>query len=110
MDLLWKELMKKSNKMEVIMDKNINKPLAFNIYPLPNGIRYSKSDLLNGDILIDIFNYCQILEATIFPAGWELILGGYTLDELLKLNTISGWLDVDNIEDLLSEIKELIVE
>lgn len=68
---------------------------AWRKYPLPDGTTYSEKDLESQDMVIQLFDYCQILEAAIFEHGWRKLLEYHGIDILISLNKISGWFDED---------------
>lgn len=74
------------------------------MYPAPQGKSYSSVDLLNPSVVMEVFDYCQILLATILPKGWQFLFSNYTIEELFEIDKKSGWFQLCSIE----EFKELL--
>ncbi|WP_338815317.1 hypothetical protein V9L05_09710 [Bernardetia sp. Wsw4-3y2] len=70
--------------------------LAFHIYPY-EGTQYFEKDLIVKNKVIELFDYCQILQASISDKGWEFLFKNYSLKELIEIDKESGWFD-DNDE------------
>ena len=79
--------------------------LAYRIYPKPEGTSYFADDLKNQKIVLELFDYCQILEAVIYKEGWEFLIKQFGVEKLFELNQNSGWLDVENSEDFKKELE-----
>ena len=47
--------------------------LAFRRFPEPNGVEYFAEDLNSEQNVIELFDYCQILEAIIYENGWHYL-------------------------------------
>jgi hypothetical protein len=86
------------------LNHNINY-LAYRTYPKPNGKTYHAKDLNNEEKVIQLFDYCQIIEAIITKDGWNFLTSKYGMEKLFSLNQKSGWFDCSTIE----EFKEFIV-
>ena len=88
--------------------------LAYYYYPwgeIHNYREYSKEDLMNPEIVEQIFDYCQILEASITKAGWKFLIEHYGFEELYKIDIKSGWLTdwlEEDSENPLSDYVELV--
>ncbi|MCA8833152.1 hypothetical protein [Hymenobacter pini] len=67
------------------------------MYPLPNGTGYFASDLNTSQKVEQLFNYCQILEASIFEEGWLYLLQHYGIDQLHLINQRSGWFEEESV-------------
>lgn len=80
------------------------KTLALYIYPLPKGTEYTVNDLINRDKVIELFDYCQILEAIIYKDGWEFLIQHYGYGELYKINKESDWLDCNSLEEFIQAV------
>jgi hypothetical protein len=63
------------------------------MFPEPDGTDYTAEDLKNEKTVETIFDYCQILEATIFANGWHLLFKTHGIDGLIRINKRSGWFD-----------------
>jgi len=70
---------------------------AFYKYPKPNGREYYMDDFTDQNIVIEVFDYCQILLAQITKAGWKFLVGHYGYEKLFELNLISGWMNCDSL-------------
>lgn len=79
--------------------------LALYIYPIPDGTEYGSKELSNPQKVIELFDYCQILEAVISKQGWEYLIDYYGYENLFRINQESGWFDCSSIEELISYIK-----
>ncbi|WP_299678801.1 hypothetical protein [uncultured Dokdonia sp.] len=73
--------------------------LAYRIYPEPKGTTYYSSDLDTEQKVIELFDYCQILEAIITKERWLFLMDTFGLKKLFELNNISGWQDCDTISE-----------
>jgi hypothetical protein len=76
--------------------KTSKQDLAWRMYPKPNGTVYTVEDLKNPKTVEIIFDYCQILEATIFAKGWQLLFKTHGTDGLIEINRRSGWFEEDD--------------
>ncbi|SHJ96051.1 hypothetical protein SAMN02745163_02930 [Clostridium cavendishii DSM 21758] len=83
--------------------KNIE--LAIYIYPLPKGTSYYKEDLQHKEKVIELFDYCQILEGVIYLEGWNFLIDKYGYEALYEIDKESGWFDSESIEEFIEEIK-----
>ena len=79
--------------------------IAYKIYPLPNGTKYTEEDIQTIDDVIRIFDYCQILEAYISINGWNYLIDRFGLNELFEADKRSGWFDCNSIEEFTEAIK-----
>jgi len=77
----------------------MNEVLAFYRYPEPNGRKYFRNDFINPDIVIEVFDYCQILLAYITKIGWEFLVDYYGYEMLYEMNAISGWIDCTTMDE-----------
>ncbi len=73
--------------------------IAYRIYPLPNGTRYTEDDIQTIDDVVIIFDYCQILEANISKKGWKYLLDKFGMDGLFEADKRSGWFDCGSVEE-----------
>ena len=48
--------------------------VAFRIYPLPNGKAYMEEDIKTLKDVEELFDYCQIYEATVSKEGWNYLV------------------------------------
>jgi len=78
---------------------NKNDSLAWYIYPVPNGRSYSEEELKSPKIVEEVFDYCQILLASISAKGWEFLVEQHGIENLLKINESSGWFSNDSFEE-----------
>lgn len=77
----------------------MNEVLAWYMYPEPKGKNYYEKDLSNPDIVIEVFDYCQILLAFITKPGWFYLVEHYGYEELFELDKKSCWIDCETIEE-----------
>lgn len=78
--------------------------LAWRKYPEPKGENYFKQDLQYRFKVIELFDYCQILEAVIFNKGWEFLFETYGLKEIIKIDKESSWFDYEDIGETIKSI------
>ncbi len=76
---------------------------AWRMYPEPDGTEYSAKDCRNEEIVEELFDFCQILEAVIFAKGWQLLFKTYGMEGLLQINKRSGWFDDSNATEAKEE-------
>jgi hypothetical protein len=69
--------------------------MAWYMYPEPKGTPYSREDLENERTVETIFDYCQVLRATILAPGWRHLFKTYGMSGILRINQRSGWYDED---------------
>jgi hypothetical protein len=82
--------------------------LAYRKYPEPKGTDYFKNDLDTEQKVIELFDYCQILEAIVTKEGWEFLLDKYGLKKVFELNNLSGWIDCESLKEFEEDINEKI--
>ncbi len=82
--------------------------LAYIIYPEPHGMEYFESDLRNSKQVIQLFDYCQILEAVINKEGWVYLIDKFGFEKLFEFNNISGWKDCESLSEYKLDIKNEI--
>lgn len=87
------------------MNPNSNKYLAWYIYPKPKGREYTETALENPAVVKEVFDYCQLLLATISKYGWKKLIQFHGLDELLRINEDSGWFDNQRRIEVIDSIK-----
>jgi len=75
------------------------KCLAYRIYPEPKGTEYFESDLVTDKQIIELFDYCQILEAIINEEGWIHLIENFEFEKLFEFNNISGWIDCESLSE-----------
>jgi len=80
--------------------------LAYRRYPDPNGTNYFENDLDTEQKVIELFDYCQILEAIITKKGWEFLLGKYGIKKVFELNNLSGWMDSKTVKEFEEDIRD----
>jgi len=78
--------------------------LAWRKYPEPKGIDYLESDFKDRSKVIELFDYCQILEATIWKSGWCFLFQNYGLKGILEIDEQSGWLNNEDLGELITSI------
>ena len=82
--------------------------LAYRKYPEPKGTDYYKIDLDTEQKIIELFDYCQILEAIITKNGWTFLINKYGIKKMFELNNLSGWMDCESLEEFEQDINEEI--
>jgi hypothetical protein len=80
----------------------MKKLLAWRIYPEPNGTDYYEKDLDTEKKVQTLFDYCQILEASVFDEGWQFLLRHYGIRTLYEINERSGWYNAVDVNDFKS--------
>ncbi|AFM04156.1 hypothetical protein Fleli_1757 [Bernardetia litoralis DSM 6794] len=78
--------------------------LAYHKFPLPNGTDYFGKDLNSSKDVVNLFNYCQILEANILETGWEFLFKKYSLKEFIEIDKESGWFDDEDEGETLKSL------
>jgi hypothetical protein len=78
--------------------------LGYRIYPEPSGTKYYENDLNRTESVKILFDYCQILEAVIYEAGWNYLIANYGYELLLELERESGWFMSSDIDELKENI------
>lgn len=78
--------------------------LAIYVYPVPYGTSYHSLDLSRYEKVVELFDYCQILEAAISKSGWDFLIAHYGYEQLFSINQESGWFDCSSIEQLICDI------
>jgi hypothetical protein len=76
--------------------------LARRIYPKPNGTDCYEKDLDTERKVQTLFDYCQILEASVYDEGWRFLLQQYGIKTLYEINEQSGWYDAADADDFKS--------
>ncbi|MBN1533765.1 MAG: hypothetical protein JXA20_13935 [Spirochaetes bacterium] len=79
--------------------------LAFRIYPKPHGTEYFREDLSDEKRVEALFDYCQILEATIYKKGWDFLISHFGIEKLFEINNRSGWFDSRTVEEFERDIE-----
>lgn len=69
-----------------------------------NTVVYGKTDLLNPDVLKELFDYCQILEGLITYSGWLFLLKQYGYEKLYEIDKKSGWFDSSTLEQFIEDV------
>ena len=64
--------------------------IAYRIYPLQNGTVYTEEEIQIIDDVVRLFDYCQILEASISKGGWNYLIDRFGLNELFEADKKSG--------------------
>ena len=78
--------------------------IAYRIYPLPSGTKYTEEDIKTIDDVVRLFDYCQILEANISKDGWNYLIDRFGFNELFEADKRSGWFDCTSIEEFTEVI------
>ena len=83
----------------------MSKALAFYRYPEPSGTAYFRDDLTDPNTVMMVFDYCQILLASITKSGWEFLVDYYGYEKLFELDRRSAWKDCDSLIEYKTEIE-----
>jgi len=81
--------------------------LAYYHYPFvqnQNYREYIKDDLMKPEVVEELFDYCQILEAYITKKGWEFLIDYYGYEKLYEIDKKSGWLDDETLEEYIASV------
>lgn len=78
------------------------------MYPDPRGLTYYEKDLTDEKDVETLFDYCQILEGTIWEAGWQYLISKFGYDTLYEIDKRSGWFNSENIDEFISDINSYI--
>ncbi len=84
-----------------IMKNEQDKILAWRKYPIPRGSNYYRHSLQQEFNVTVLFDFCQIMEATIFAEGWNFLISNYGLNKLYEIDKVSQWFDSDSKEEWL---------
>ena len=57
------------------------------------------------DKVRQLFDYCQILLATVSREGWKFLINTYGLSRVVTINRESGWFDEEDDQEAIKEIK-----
>ena len=79
--------------------------LAFYVYPLPQGTPFTSDDLSVSDNVEKLFDYMQILLAVVSKEGWNFLIQKYGYERLFEINSRSGWIDCETIEEFVEAVK-----
>jgi len=82
--------------------------LAYYHYPfVPNQKcrEYTRDELMKPEIVEELFDYCQILEAYITKKGWAFLIEYYGYEKLYEIDKKSGWLDDETLEEYISSVQ-----
>lgn len=77
---------------------NTSKILAWRKYPIPDGMYYYQENLETKEAIIQLFDACQLLEASITADGWDYLLSNFGVKEIYQIDQKSGWLDMETPE------------
>lgn len=76
--------------------------LAYYHYPFVDNQdyrEYTEEDLMKPEVVEELFDYCQILEASVTKKGWAFLIDFYGYEKLYEIDKISGWLDAETLEE-----------
>jgi hypothetical protein len=93
------------NVMSQYIFMNHTNFLAWYKYPEPEGRSYSGKELEDTFMVLEIFDYCQILLAVISKEGWKKLIEFHGIEKLLEVNEISGWFDNSTYQDAIDGLK-----
>lgn len=78
--------------------------LAWRKYPEPNGAEYFAKDLADKSKVIELFGFCQILEASIWDRGWGFLFENYGLNGIIEIDKESGWFYDEDLGEWIASI------
>ena len=78
---------------------------AFYVYPLPQGTPYTSDDLSSAENVKELFDYMQILLAVISKEGWNFLIQQYGYEKLFEINSRSGWIDCETIDEFIEALE-----
>lgn len=81
------------------------KRLAWYQWPEPDGTSYFEEDLTDSQKVEELFDYCQILLATINKEGWQFLVKTYGITGLLDINRKSGWFDEEDDVEATQQLR-----
>jgi hypothetical protein len=82
--------------------------LAYYHYPFVdnrNYREYTEADLSDSGTVEELFDYCQILEASITKKGWAFLIAHYGYEKLFEIDSISGWHLDDTLEEYIASVQ-----
>ena len=82
--------------------------LAYYHYPFVQNQdyrEYTKEDLMNPEIVEELFDYCQILEAYISKKGWAFLIDYYGYEKLYEIDKKSGCFDDETLEEYIASVQ-----
>ena len=82
--------------------------LAYYHYPFVQNQdyrEYTRDELMKPEIVEELFDYCQILEAYITKKGWAFLIEYYGYEKLYEIDKKSGWLDDETLEEYISSVQ-----
>ena len=74
-------------------------------YEKENVKEYTAEDLLDPEVVEELFDYCQILEGYITKSGWDYLISIHGYENLFQIDKKSGWIDSDNLEEYISDLE-----
>ncbi len=88
---------------------NLEELIAWYIYPEPHGTNYLEEDLTK-EIVLEIFDYSQILLAIITRKGWKCLFEKFGIKELIEIDRVSGWLEDDDLGEWILSFYTISIE
>ena len=82
--------------------------LAYYHYPFvqnQNYREYTKGDWMKPEVVEELFDYCQILEAYISKKGWAFLIDYYGYEKLYEIDKKSGWFDDETLEEYIASVQ-----
>ena len=80
--------------------------LAYYHYPFvqnQNYREYIKDDLMKLEVVEELFDYCQILEAYITKKGWEFLIDYYGYEKLYEIDKKVVGLMMKRLKNILHQ-------
>jgi len=85
--------------------------LAYYLYPFVENQKcreYTEEELKNPQVVREVFDYCQILEAYITKEGWGFLVNYYGYERLYEIDKTSGWFDEKTLEGFIEAVQQEI--
>ena len=83
-----------------------SKILARLIYPKPKGTLLFADDLNTEDVVVQLFDACQIFQGVIYAKGWEFLNQRYGLEKLHQIDQKSGWFSTESKQEWLKSVQD----
>ncbi|MFC4652009.1 hypothetical protein ACFO26_03735 [Lactococcus nasutitermitis] len=78
--------------------------LAWYKYPEAEGKSYCQQELLDEQLLIELFGYCKDAQAYISAEGWVFLIEHYGYEKLFELNKMSAWIASETLDDYKNNV------
>ena len=79
--------------------------VAYRTFPLPEGTVYTEEDITSLDDVVELFDYCQILEAVIYSDGWDYLISRFGMESLYEAEKKSEWFGSESFEEFIRDVE-----